>query len=671
MKQMKKYSILLCLLLTVSVFCPAEDNEPGKETEQITITAQREPLDPRNTTAQVTVITSEQIQAMGARNAAEIVATAPGVVVTSYGARAQSQLVSVRGSTADQVLVLINGKKINTAQGGGVDLSMINPDNIERVEIIRGGMSAVYGDGAFGGVINIVLKEGSQKELEIAGSYGFSSFNTHDLSASVGSGLGNEKRLDFNLALNGFYTDGEYDYYSKDYGEVLSRENAQGYGGGGTLDLGWDIFPDLGMRLALNGQIQGSRKGVPGMEQFASLNAEMEDAFTLGSVSYTWVKNPVASIELDFTGQHHMRHYTDPDWYLDPVDDTHINNAVSTNLKLSRKDKIGFLLLNHSAGYSYRNDFLDSTALVFSETEGGGLVGKYTHSGYYRSDLNLFPFPENEDTHRFIFSPSVRYDSVRTRCPDDDLDKFEDKLSWNAGWMINFDSNQNYLLKGNVGTAFHLPTFDDLFWPDTGFAMGNPNLKPENAFNIDAGLLARPFPFLSLELVYYRQMVEDLIQWTPGPGGVWRPRNIGQALLTGIETEAETLFDIPGISCYLVTSGNYTLLIAENREEGIALEGMQLIYRPKHQYHISSTLHHYQGHSLNISGEYTGYRYSTEGNTKYLDHYFLLNSTLSIRVVEGLDLVLYGKNLLNLSYVDRRQYPVPGYELGIKTRYTY
>ncbi len=666
-----KNTIIGCLILIISnSLYGEEESSIPEEVEQIVITANKEPMNPGNTTAQVTIITSDQIDSMAARNAAEIVATVPGVNTASYGARGQSKLVSIRGSSADQVLVLVNGKKINTVQGGGVDLSLINPDTIERIEIIRGGMSAVYGDGAFGGVVNIVLKEGSNKKLNLAASYSFSYFNSHDVSASIGSGLGEEEIFDFNLAINGFYTNGKYDYYSSDYNEIISRENSDGFGGGISLDLGWDLIPDDKMRLELNSQIRGSKKGVPGMEQFASKNAEMEDLFTIGSINYSWMENMLGSIEFDFSFQHQLRHYSDPDWYLDPVDDTHKNNAVASNIKISRSDRFKFMLMNNSIGYSFRYDYLDSTAIVLKETEGESTMGKYSNSAFYRGDFHLFQ-KKTEDLYSLILSPSIRYDSVLTICQVENIERYENKFSWNAGWMINFDPKQKYLVKGNIGTAYHLPTFDDLFWPDTGFAMGNPDLKPENAFNIDAGMIIKPFTFISLELVYYRQLVEDLIQWTPGAGGIWRPKNIGNALLTGLETELKTLVDLSGISCFLEGSFNYSLLISRNRESGIAHNGMQLIYRPEHQCNVSITLNHYNGHSLNISGAYTGFRYLTEGNTKYLDDHFILNATLSVKLFEAFDFIVYGKNLLNISYIDRRQYPVPGFELGTKARYTF
>ncbi len=644
-----------------------EEREEAEENpDKITIIADYRPMDPENVSAQVTVITEDEIKASSPRNVAEILAPVVGVQVNRYGGITQPSMVTIRGSSPEQVLVLINGKRMNSAQGGGVDFSTISPDDIERIEIIRGGGSAIFGESAFGGVVNIITKRGYGKELDGKVEYEFGSFNTHNVNGQIMGGIGREKEVDFFFSVDGTYSEGSYTYSDSHASEgERARVNAGGLMGNSSFKLGWDIDKEKEVRLSLSGQIHEDKKGVPGLIEFPSESAELRDRRYVGLLSFNFLKNPIAATTLDVYGNWQWRHYTDPEFYLGAVDDVHDNKAVGTDLNLSRMDDFDFLFLKSTLGYSFRYDTLVSTGLIKSGgDEAEGIVTRGNHSGFFRSELNLFSFEES-GRGRVTLSPAVRFDLHRVVFPDDEIDKTEYDFSWNVGCMVPFGPEARVIAKGNIGTSYRLPSFDDLFWPATAFAVGNPNLEPEDAFVYDIGLLIRPYDFVSMEIVHFSHDVTNLIQWNPGPNGQWRPTNIGEALLNGLEARITFLFQLDFFSSYLELEANYTYLFARDMVEGSATYGMQLPRRPFEQAGFKTTLTHIRGHSLWLGGRFVGYRYMTAQNTKYLPSYFVLDCTLRIQLGDHFYIIAAGKNLLGTAYIDVREYPVPGRELSI------
>ena len=633
--------------------------EEGDKPQRIIITGLYDPLDPRSVSAQVSVLAADEIAASGARTAAEALESVPGIVLVRYGGRGQSQLVSLRGASSDKVLVLVNGRRINTAQGGGVDLSQFKAEDIERIEVIRGGRSAVYGSGAFGGVVNIVTKSTAGAGRLFTAYYGFSSQTTHEAGAGYSDSLGPDGTFSFRVSLNGLSSRGDYSYYSADYGDILRRENAEVLSGGGDCFINWKIFPAMGAELSLSGSHQSSLRGVPGMEGFPTPEALLLDGVTALALDLSVSPAGTLRVSASGAGREQVRGYND---------DTHRNTSAEGSIEAAGVLSRGLCRAVITAGGTYRYDSLDSTALVYSGgAEDAGRAERHTASGYARSEIPLFRF-KGSDADRIILSPAARYDYSFSVFSGDSEESSDYRFSFNGGLLFLFDPNRRFVFKANAGTSYNLPSFDDLFWLESGFALGNPNLLPEEGFQIDAGFILQPADPLVLEIVYYRQELSNLIQWNPGAGGVWRPRNIGAALVTGIEGEGRFILDLSGISCFLEGKANYTLLIAENREDSPANRGKQLPYRPKHQAGISFTFNHYGGHTLNLSGTYVGHRYTNEGNTRYLEDYFLIDLSLGLKIAENYEVSLFGKNLLNTPYISRLFYPVPGAEFGVKGR---
>ena len=138
--------------------------EKALELEPVIVTATVAPTPLDRTTAPVTVISREQIAAQQATSVTELLRQVPGVHIDQAGARGGISSVYVRGSDPNFTVVLIDGVKVNdptNSRGGSFDFSTLSTDNIERIEIVRGPLSAVYGSDALGGVINIITRRGT------------------------------------------------------------------------------------------------------------------------------------------------------------------------------------------------------------------------------------------------------------------------------------------------------------------------------------------------------------------------------------------------------------------------------------------------------------------------------------------------------------------------------
>ena len=638
--------------------------------DRITIIAEYNPLDPNQIPAQVTVIGEDEIAAGAPRNAADIVASVVGVQIDSYGNTIQPSLVTIRGSSPEQVLVLVNGKRMNSAQGGGVDLSTIRPEDIKRIEIIRGGGSAVFGESAFGGVINIITKSGIGKVLGASVEYELGSFSTHAASAQVFGGFGKDKAFDFFLSAGGTYSQGAYTYADEHaQGGTSKRVNSDGLLGKGSVKLGWDIESDLGLRLAFSGQLFESERGVPGLLEFPTETAEIRDSHSIGLVSFNFKRNPVAGVTLDLSGSRQYRRYHDPQFYLGEIDDSHDNRSAGIDLNLDRIDDFSILLLKSVAGYTFRYDHLVSSSLIkASGGEGEGVVSKESHSGLWRNEIHLFPF-EPGGAGRLVLFPAIRADSHVVTSRDGEANNNEKAFSWNIGVMVPFSKERVVTLKGTAGTAYRLPSFDDLFWPATAFAVGNPALLPEEAFTFDIGITMNPYDFFLFEIAHFSSNVSNLIQWNPGANGQWQPVNVGKALLNGLEGRAKFLFEIPFVASYLELEGNYTYLFARDMVEGSATYGKQLARRPFERANFIGTLSHTDGHSFRVDGRFIGFRYITAQNTKYLPSVFRLDATLRVNLLKNGSITGSVKNIFDISYVDVREYPVPGREFTISVSY--
>ena len=165
---------VLPLLALGALAVSAGAAETELEMERIVVTATRTATTILDSPDNVTVISSGEVTAGGAATAAEALEKAAGVEIADSGTAGSVKSVRIRGAASAQVLVLVDGVRMNDSRQGATDLSLLPVEMIERIEIVRGGTSALYGADALGGVVNIITKSRAEKSLTLSvtnGSY--------------------------------------------------------------------------------------------------------------------------------------------------------------------------------------------------------------------------------------------------------------------------------------------------------------------------------------------------------------------------------------------------------------------------------------------------------------------------------------------------------------------
>ena len=158
---MKKV-IVSCAVFAFATVAVAQTPTPTAEpTDSIEVTSTRLPRDVSQSSSAVTVITPQQIEARKPFDLEEILSRAPGLVVARRGSSGQVTGVSLRGTGTKATLVLVDGVRVNSSTAGGFDFGTIPVENIERIEVLRGPQSGLYGSDAMGGVIQIITRRGA------------------------------------------------------------------------------------------------------------------------------------------------------------------------------------------------------------------------------------------------------------------------------------------------------------------------------------------------------------------------------------------------------------------------------------------------------------------------------------------------------------------------------
>jgi outer membrane cobalamin receptor len=308
----------------------------------------------------------------------------------------------------------------------------------------------------------------------------------------------------------------------------------------------------------------------------------------------------------------------------------HTTNVRGVDLQLNKQlcEKFRGIL-----GFNYVANFNDSTS--------SGKHKYYVSAGYLENIFDL-----SRDL-RVNFGTRV-----------DDYSNFGTQASPSLSFM--YRPTPNYKLHGSLSRSFRAPTFNDLYWPDEGWAVGNPNLKPEKCITAEIGLEAKLSKFLLSDLTYYRSNYNQLISWIP-EAGVWKPQNIGSAVIDGLELENSL-----SLSQDLMLRISYTYLRARDDK---AHE--YLIYQPKNKADFSLKYSGPNGLAIEFKGQFTDTRFHDADNTIKVKRFFVLGLNASKQIKQWLTCYMSIDNLLNERYQAIRDYPMPGFSLttGVKLEF--
>ncbi len=512
MKKLVVLSVVATVLFGASV--RAEDQTV--KLQNVVVTATKTAKDPADVTQSVTVVTAEEIKRSGATDVATAIQNTVSVHIQNYGTPGAVESVNLRGAYASQVLVLLDGMRMNSARDGGFDLSFVpvSVDDIERIEIVRGPSSALYGSDAVGGVINIITKKPSANKSTVSASAGSHGYD--------------------DLFLNNSGRDGGWFYSLSGERETSDgyRLNSDSYQWTFGGKAGYDLSKTDSLEVTAN--YLSRDNGVPGAKEFPSPHARQDERNAVLGANYHAKLG--SSVDLNLSGYRKQDDlsFRDPDTtdfmtgLPAPTYDRYQTTSSGEEARLSWLLASWNLL---TVGYEWRRDVLDSFDAQLGPADHSASLTAY----YVQDEINI--------GDSFIVDIGGRHDHHSVYG-----EKFSPKAS--ARYLIK---STDTIIRASYGKSFRAPTFNDLFF-DSLFAVGNPNLRPESAKEYEAGIEQKLGKDARVMLTGFDRKVTDLISWNLMVFPI-QPENIGRAHIRGYEAEAsEKLSDT------VFVAANYTYL---------------------------------------------------------------------------------------------------------------
>ncbi len=513
---------------------------------------------PEDPTSFTTVVELDRY-AGEARTVPQIVGDTVGVQVRSFGGPGDPAEISIRGSSANQVVVLLDGVRLNTAQSGAVDLATIPRDLLERIEISRGGGSVQTGSDAIGGVVNLITKNPSGRPATAATFTG-GSWSTYQGSlVQTGSLAG----LELAAGYQGFGTEGDWSFRAaeKEVDGVpfptpdgtFTRVNNDREAHAALLRVARDVG-DFG-RFRISEFFTHQAGGVPGPDSGGGeLLGQSQTARSRGTRNVADLVYELADVTpLGLSGDLRVFHRYDRSRFEDeqprlgaPVDSDNRNHSLGGRLDARRRFLLGPSEHLGSLGLELREDWLRSDDFADADRR---VVGVFA-----QDEVRLL-----EGQLRLV--PALRYDATR---------------GFSGEWVPRFGALVLPLpwlrIRGNVERAYRVPNFDELYF-DEEFVRGDPNLEPEDALDADLGFglgfdRIGPVRDLWLEAAGFYRDIENSIVFQQLSAFVLVATNTGPARVWGAELAGG--FRAFG---WLRFTGNWTRLDSEVDRTGLPLPG--------------------------------------------------------------------------------------------------
>jgi vitamin B12 transporter len=512
----------------------------------VVVTATRVPVAADLVASAVTVLRGADLEARGIRSVADALETVAGIHIAQTGSIGGQTALFVRGGESDYVKVLLDGVPLNQA-GGGIDLANFTTDNVDRIEIVRGPASVLYGSDAMTGVVQIFTRGRVNKSpAAIDGDLQAGTYSSVNGALGLAGGTGH---VGYSARVSRFSSTGLYSYNNAYRNTVVSGRVTAQPDARTDLDLSYrygdDLyhFPTDGSGFPVDSNQRAAERG-----PLLSLNA----ARVWGQRLTTRVTAGLKESRLFFNDEPDSPGEDGTYWSRDWV------RRATTSALLSWNAFGGSSL---SGGIEYEDERQRGTS-DFSASYGNfpDSIGVERHNTGYFAQAVLPAGPA-------AFTVGGRLD---------DNSQFGTHATYRAGVVYRLSGELR--LRASLGTGFKEPTFYENF--AHGFVTGNPRLDPERSRSWELGVERR-----GLAVTYFNQRFRDLIEYNPAPpAGQPNYFNVDGAVATGIELEGRTSFSraITGSLRYtylhtrVVTSGS------PGDPDGLFVPGRALIRRPAH-----------------------------------------------------------------------------------------
>ena len=492
--KLSPFALTLTLLPAGQLLADTFERDLALKLPDVLISANRQVEARNDSSAANTVFTRDDIDRLQPDSVTDLLRRVPGVQISQSGGRGSIPGVYIRGTQSAQSLVLVDGQRIGSSTSGDSNLQHINIEQVERVEVLRGSRSVIYGSDAIGGVIQIFTRRGGEQGLQPRMHTGFGSNQTWERSLGLSGG---DERTRFNLGASldetaginrtheSYPSDGDHDAYrNKSLSLSLSHALTE------DIEVGANVLDNRG-------------------------KSEFDSPF--GRYDYVTDKSYQQQPYNDFN-------VSSVSSYID----AQINEVWKTRVELghseNRETTLDKLSDERSVFNTYRDSVNWQNDLMINERNSLMLGGDW-----YEDRINsTTAFDEDSRWNRAAFiQHRFQADSFATELGlrHDDNQQFGSQNTWSGTFTLPLNPDNEVLLTYSEG--FRAPTFNDLYYPD----FSNPDLKPETSKSYELQWRSQLTESSRLETSLYRTDLEDAIIF----GSNSRPENVASARINGFE----------------------------------------------------------------------------------------------------------------------------------------
>jgi vitamin B12 transporter len=632
--------------------------------ENLIVTATRIPSHVENIPAGVTVIDRKTIEERGYTTLVDALSAVPGLHVAQSGGPGSQASVFIRGTNSNHVLVLIDGVPVNDPAdpGGAYNFGVDTLADVERIEIVRGPMSSLYGSGAIGGVINVITKHGrGQPHGHVTLAAGSPRQGLAQGDVSGGFGIWDYAANVQGLSERGFdqtpqretpvYT-GEVDGDRSKLAQielgvtpledtrlsVLLRARDAKYGYDEVSSVAVDAGNATGYDSALFGKLGLTSKLFDGVWETSAFVTRLQD-----DRRYTITPTPIDPDQDTGDSRYHGRR-TDAQW----------NNTIhlpDTGLATASAITVGYEHVNDDANTKVNTNSIFGPYLTSVRAHAD------TESGYLGAQSTVYG--------RLALTGQLREDATTLA---------GDAFTWRVGGVLALPEILSHI-KASYGTGFRAPALYDRYGIDSFGFMGNPHLRPEYSKGYEVGIttdlpLGHAADTASIGVTYFNNRIRDLIETVYAADFLSStPVNILRASAQGLESTLTLR-----VARWLQADFAYTYTDA--RDLGTQ---QLLLRRPSNQGSANLRLSPFPGFVVAPEILYVGNfeDYLTDNNgvpqsyTGRSPSGLIVNLNVSWQVTPAVQLFVWGKNLGNSTFEPVNGYQMPGTSVMAGTRLTY
>lgn len=466
--------------------------------DDVIVTAERVPTSRMDTPANTSVITAEEIEANHYNSVSEALEHINGVFISGGGA-GNNEEVRINGD--ERVVIMVDGRRINNDQGSMTRASanlqsIASIKNIERIEVVKGGASALYGSDAVGGVINIITKKGDslRTTLDInAGSWGTYNYEL--------SNEGSIDKLSW-FVTGGFQRSNDYDFKYKGSNRTMTNSDQQNNSFTARVDAEIDKRSSLRLNFE-HKSLHGGSNVFNG--ETVTNNGKLDELYNNVALSYHFKE------ETKTPG--FLRVYNNYKW-------TYNRGAYNTNTTG----------VEYQNGWTLGNDHTLVAGLDWRESKSGNLASGYDDEKIRNGAVYL------QETWKFApkwsLVPGVRVDHHSMF-----------GTHWAPKAAVNYNADDKTQVYASWGRVFKAPTADDLYYND-GWMFGDPNLKPESGHTETVGVTHKLDDKTTLSASYFWSELHNAIRWGADPNtGLWYAYNANFEKKHGLELSVQKKFD--------------------------------------------------------------------------------------------------------------------------------